>query len=72
MKKKEADTKSNADAIVGKKCVVSEDIPQDGFGRVKLDGDEWKATAEDGKAIAKGTRVEIVSRESLIVTVKSL
>lgn len=64
--------KSNADAIVGKVAVVSEAIEEKGFGRVKLDGDEWKAVSSDGAAVEKGARVEIVSRESLIVTVKTI
>ena len=60
---------SNADAIIGRQGVVSEEIPADGYGRVALDGDDWKALSTDGSAIAKGTRVRITARESLIVTV---
>ena len=62
---------SNADAILGKTCTVSEDIPEKGYGRVKLGGDDWKATSADGSALAVGTRVRIVARESLIVTVEA-
>ena len=61
---------SNADAIIGRTGVVSEDIPAGGYGRVALDGDDWKATAD--KAIAKGEKVKILSRESIIITVENL
>ena len=60
---------SNADAILGREGVVSQDIPADGYGRVALDGDDWKALSTDGIAIPKGTKVRITARESLIVTV---
>lgn len=61
--------KSNTDAIIGRTGRVSEDIVAGGYGRVALDGDDWKAVAADGQAIAKGTSVEILSRDSLIITV---
>lgn len=60
---------SNADAIIGRIGRVSEDIEANGFGRVALDGDDWKATGKDGIAIPKGSRVIIVGRESIIITV---
>lgn len=61
---------SNADAIIGRTAIVSEDIPSGGYGRVALDGDDWKAQAETPEAhFAKGDKVRIVGRESIIVTV---
>lgn len=65
-----AERESNADAIIGRIGIVSETIEPDGYGRVKLDGDDWKAVSENGLGIAKGTKVEIVARESIIITVK--
>lgn len=67
---KEMQRESNADAIIGRIGTVSEAIPQDGYGRVKLDGDDWKAQGENGSAIAMGCRVQILSRESIILTVR--
>ena len=61
---------SNADAIIGRIGRVSEDIPANGYGRVALDGDDWKAEAVAGHAIYAGERVRIVARESIIVTVE--
>lgn len=61
---------SNADAIIGRVATVSQDIPADGFGRVALDGDDWKATAKE--SLDKGEKVTIVARESIILTVEKL
>jgi len=63
---------SNADAIVGRTGTVSEDIPANGYGRVALDGDDWKAQTADGTPIAKGQRVRITDRDSIIITVAPL
>ena len=59
---------SNADAIIGRKAKVSQDIPANGYGRVAIDGDDWKATASTD--IKKGDTVTIVTRESIILTVE--
>ena len=62
---------TNADALIGRRAVVSEEInPQTGTGRVAIDGDDWKAESDDDQLIEKGTRVVVVSRESIILTVK--
>ena len=69
--RKSKDVKTNADAIIGRKGVVSERIDAEQHtGRVAIDGDDWKAVSEDGSVIEKGTTVEIVKLESIIVTVK--
>lgn len=60
---------SNADAIIGRTGSVSQAIAANGYGRVALDGDDWKAQSADGQPIAAGTSVRIVGRESIIVTV---
>ena len=61
---------SNADALIGKEGLVIEAIPEGGHGYVKVDGDEWRSLSSDGSAIAKGTRVRIVSRDSIVMTVE--
>ncbi|MBR1882537.1 MAG: NfeD family protein [Muribaculaceae bacterium] len=60
---------SNADALIGQQGRVSESIEAGGFGRVAIDGDDWKAVSADGNAIAEGTRVRVTHRESIIITV---
>lgn len=64
--------KTNMDNIVGKTAVVTERIEEGGYGRVKIDGDDWKARTVDGAAAEVGEKVEIESFESIILTVKKL
>jgi len=61
---------SNADALIGREGRVSEDIAEHGYGRVAIDGDDWKAEAADGKSVAKGDKVRVVGRESIIIKVE--
>lgn len=61
---------SNADALIGRVGRVSETIEANGYGRVAIDGDDWKATGEGGVAIGKGARVQVTALDSIIVTVK--
>lgn len=69
--KKKDDVLTNADAIVGRKAIVTEEInPDKNTGRVKIDGDDWKAEASE--IIAVGEKVEVVNRDSIILKVKSL
>lgn len=64
--------KSNADALIGCTGIVTETIENDGYGWVKVYGDIWKAHSIDGKAILKGESVCVVSRDSIILTVKAI
>ena len=69
--KKSKDVKTNADALVGRRAVVSERIDASQHtGRVAVDGDDWKAVSMDGSIIEKGTEVEIIKLDSIILTVK--
>lgn len=63
---------SNADAILGRQGIVSEEIPAHGHGYLALDGDQWRANTIDGKPLPKGSRARIVARKSLIVTVEAI
>ena len=60
---------SNADALMGRVGRVSEAIEQGGYGRVAIDGDDWKAVSADGSYIPLGQNVRVVGRESIIITV---
>lgn len=64
--------KTNMDNIIGKTAVVTERIEGNGYGRVKIDGDDWKAQTADGAAAEVGEKVRIESFESIILTVKKL
>jgi membrane protein implicated in regulation of membrane protease activity len=69
--KKSKDVKTNADALIGKTAIVSETIDSAANqGRVAVDGDDWKAVSADSSVINKGEKVEIISRDSIILTVK--
>lgn len=71
--KKSKDVKTNANAVIGRKGVVSERIDSvQHTGRVAIDGDDWKAISEDGSVIEKGAEVKIVKLDSIILTVKQL
>lgn len=63
---------SNADALIGQTGRVSQPIIQGGYGRVAIDGDDWKAVSADGEAIAQDTKVRVVGRESIIITVEKI
>ena len=71
LNKKSKEVKTNAEAIIGRKGVVSECIDASQHtGRVAIDGDDWKAVSEDGSVIEKGADVEITKLDSIIVTVR--
>ena len=58
--------RSNADALIGRTARVSQTIVENGFGRVALDGDDWK----DGSRIEEGQNVIVKDRDSIILTVE--
>ena len=61
---------SNADALIGRTGIVSQEIVADGYGRVAIDGDDWKAQAADGSRIEEGQNVIVKDRDSIILTVE--
>lgn len=71
-KDKKDQIKTNADAIIGRKAVVTETIDHAaGTGRVRIDGDDWKAVSATDIVIKKGEEVIVVARNSVVLTVKS-
>ena len=69
-KKANKSVTTNMDNLIGRKAVVTEKIEKDGYGRVKIDGDDWKARMEDDSEAEVGEKVTILSNESIILTVK--
>ena len=63
---------SNADALMGRQGRVVESVKADGFGRVQIDGDIWKAVTNEPQDIPAGKNVRVVGRESTIITVETL
>lgn len=69
--KKENDP-TNAEGLVGRTAIVCEPIGADGTGRVKIDGDNWKAVSEDGASIGDGEQVVVTKVDSIVLTVKKI
>ena len=68
---KSHEVKTNAAAVVGRRAIVTERIEGDLHpGRVKVDGDDWKAISPETAPIEVGEAVEITAINSVIVTVK--
>ena len=63
---------SNADALMGRQGRVVEAVKADGFGRVQIDGDIWKAVTNESQDIVAGKNVRVVGRESTIITVETV
>jgi len=63
---------SNADALIGRKGRVTETIKAGQYGRVAIDGDDWKAQSAVPEDIPVGAQVRVVSRESIIITVEQI
>ena len=63
---------SNADALLGRQGRVVETVKADGFGRVQIDGDFWKAVTNETQDIPEGANVRVIGRESTIITVESI
>ncbi len=63
--------KTNTNALVGRVAMVSSEF-KGGEGRVVVDGDDWKARAENDldEPFAVGERVEIVEVESVVLIIK--
>ena len=63
---------SNADALIGRKGRVDADILPGDYGWVAIDGDVWKSRLEEGAGspARKGETVEVISRDSIILTVR--
>lgn len=61
---------SNADALIGRIGRVTEAIESNGYGRVQIDGDSWKAKTANGTALESGAEARVLRLDSIIVTVE--
>ena len=58
--KNKADSKTNADLLIGKEAIALEDVDNiRETGYIKVNGVEWNVKSFDNKLILKGTKVEI-------------
>lgn len=60
---------SNADALMGRIGRVSQTIVPGSYGRVQIDGDDWKAETPQSITLSEGMKVRVVGRESIIISV---
>ena len=61
---------SNVEALIGREGKVTDTIEAGGYGRVRIDGDSWKAQSVDGSEITQGDRVRILRLDSIIAMVE--
>lgn len=65
--------KTNKDALINKPGIVTEEInPLKNSGRIKIDGDDWKARSLNNEIIQTGTTVSVIDIDSIILIVKPL
>lgn len=62
--------RSNVDALIGREGKVTDTIEAGGYGRVKIDGNSWKAKSVDGTEIGRGNGVRVLWLDSIIATVE--
>lgn len=71
--RKTNEVKTNVDALIGRRALVTERIDGELHpGRVKVDGDDWKAISSETTPLEEGEPVEIIAINSVILTVKKL
>ena len=63
---------TNADALVGRVCIVTEAIDPLEGGRVKVGDVTWSARSENGETIPVGTQVEILKIQGAKVFVEKV
>ena len=63
---------SNADALLGREGIVTETIVAGGYGRVGIDGDDWKARSTSPVDIEAGAKVRVTGLESIILQVERM
>jgi len=65
--------KTNQDALINKNGTVTEEINSlKNSGRIKIDGDDWKAKSLNNEIIQIGTIVTVVEIDSIILIIKPL
>ena len=65
--------KTNIDALVGKKAILTEDIAPFSTGTVKLNGQEWSAVCEnENDELKAGVEVEVVAIKGVKVIVRKM
>ena len=62
--------KTNQDALIGRNGIVTEEINnKPNTGRVRIDGDDWKAKTINDDTIQVGATIEVVEVDSVVLIV---
>lgn len=68
--------KTGTDAIIGRTAEITTEVdPKTGYGRCKIDGDDWKMKFAQGaisEGVSKGSKVKIKSVQSAILIVDNI
>lgn len=68
--------KTGTDALIGRTAEITSEVdPTTGYGRCKVDGDDWKmefASGASSENASKGSKVKIKSVQSAILIVEQL
>ncbi len=64
------DIPTNVMALVGKKGIVTEEIPESGKGFVKIGGETWSAISQDESVISVNQRIVIIAIDGNKLIVK--
>lgn len=66
-------TETNADRVIGKTGIVTDDISSDKFaGEVKVNGQTWSAVSENEEIIPKDSKVKIIRIEGVKLVVEKI
>lgn len=62
---------TNADMVIGKTGIVTEEITNDKFaGKVKVAGQQWSAVTADGSEIPKNSKITVLKIEGVKLVVE--
>lgn len=64
--------KTNVNAVIGKTGVVTQSIPENERGQVKVSGQIWTAIGQNGESMEKDEEVEVVAIEGVKLIVKRI
>lgn len=63
---------TNADSIIGRRFNLKDEITNDSWGMVNVDGSTWSCVSYDHKPVARGTLVEIIAIAGVKLVVKAV
>lgn len=66
------DIPTNVSALINKKGIVTQLIPEDGRGFVKVGGEEWSAVSQDSSPIDLNNRIVVTDIEGNKLVVKKI